>query len=302
MARRRRRASTFGSPRSRWHSDRGLGTLGRPRRRRGPRWGTLALVVLGAGVLYYGAVRYGAIRRAAPPVTEKAHSADMPRERELALGHEAYRQILAGSQVLEAGPFVETTRDVGRQLATVMGPAGGDWTFTVVDSPVVNAFALPGGEVVVDTGLESVTRTPAGLAVALAHVMAHAVARDGAQRIVQDHLVPLDAPGAADLDVAGWRLVMGAFGVGARFGVLLPFSRAQESAADHMSVLALARACFDPEEAPRLWERIAPAGEQAPPEFLTLHPGRATHVADLGQWMGEALATRREHCTHQGSE
>jgi len=254
----------------------------------------LPVVILAAMATYY--VTTG---RAPDSPPDLAVAVDLPHEDELALGLESYRQIVSGSQVLAAGRFVDTVRDVGKRIASLAGAPGVDWAFTVIESDEATASCLPGGKVVVSSGLAPATETPAGLAVILGHVMAHALARHGAARIAHAHVVPLGslAPGTpgADLDVATRRLVMGAFGVGSRFGVLRPFSREHEAAADHMGLLYVARACFDPTEAPRVWERM-------PPEFLSIHPGQAARADDLRAWMDDALAIGREHCGAPDSE
>jgi predicted Zn-dependent protease len=91
-------------------------------------------------------------------------------------------------------------------------------------------------------------------------------------------------------------MVMAALGVGARFGVLLPFSREHESEADYMGLLFLARACFDPREAPHLWERMGKAGGKAPSEFMSTHPSSKTRIRQFKEWMPEALEVRKQHC------
>ena len=102
----------------------------------------------------------------------------------------------------------------------------------------------------------------------------------------------------SDMDPGARRIALGAFGLGSQFGVMLPFSRKHESEADYMGLLYMARACFDPREAPKLWGRMKEAsdsGGQA--EFMSTHPSPDTRVEQFEEWMEEALAERAKYCS-----
>ena len=235
------------------------------------------------------------------PLTGRTQLVDLSREQEAALGLESYRQILGQSQVVESGAEVAAIREIGRRLAAVADAPGFEWEFNLIASDQANAFALPGGKVAVYSGLLPIAENADGLAVVMGHEIAHAIARHGAERIAHERLAQLGslAVGTAvsDMDTQTQRMVMGALGVGTQFGVLLPFSRSHESEADYMGLIFAARACFDPREAPRLWERMEKAsGGSAPAEFLSTHPGHETRIHDLNQWMPEALRVRAELC------
>jgi len=235
------------------------------------------------------------------PLTGRKQLVDLSREQEAALGLEAYRQILDQSKIVAGGADVDAIREIGRRLAAVADDPGFEWEFNLIASDQVNAFALPGGKVAVYAGLLPVAANSDGLAVVMGHEIAHAIARHGAERIAHEKLAQLGslAVGAAvgEMDQQTQRMVMGALGVGTQFGVLLPFSRSHESEADYMGLIFAARACFDPREAPRLWERMAQAsGGAAPAEFMSTHPGHDTRIQNLNQWMPEALRVRAESC------
>ncbi|MDQ2695036.1 MAG: M48 family metallopeptidase [Pseudomonadota bacterium] len=191
-------------------------------------------------------------------------------------------------------------RDIGRRLAAVAEDPGFQWEFNVIDAPQVNAFALPGGKVAVYTGLLPVAQNADGLAVVMGHEIAHAIARHGAERLAHEKLTQLGAlaVGASlgEMSLENRRLVMAALGVGAQFGVLLPFSREHESEADYIGLLYMAKACFDPREAPRLWERMRAAGGGQAVEFMSTHPSHETRIRQLNDWLPEALKVREEHC------
>jgi predicted Zn-dependent protease len=235
------------------------------------------------------------------PLTGRKQLVDLTREQEAALGLASYQQILSQSRIVPGGPEVELVREIGRRLAAVSEDPGFEWEFNLIDSEQANAFALPGGKVAVYSGLLPITGNADGLAAVMGHEIAHAIARHGAERIAHEKLAQLGqlAVGTAvgEMDLQTQRMVMAAFGVGTQFGVLLPFSRSHETEADYMGLVYAARACFDPREAPHLWERMASAsGGAAPAEFMSTHPGHETRIQNLNGWMAEALRVRAESC------
>lgn len=172
-----------------------------------------------------------------------------------------------------------------------------DWEVTVIkDDKTMNAFALPGGKIAVYTGIFPVAKNEAGLAAIMGHEVVHALAGHGNERMSQG----LAAQGVAILASIGLQssgmgpqaaqAAMQAFGVGAQYGVLLPFSRKHESEADYIGLLLAAQAGYDPREAVRVWERMSQAGGGQPPEFMSTHPSHGTRIKQLESWMPEALA------------
>ena len=219
------------------------------------------------------------------------------------LGLQSYQEILHQSQVIPSGPQVDMIRGVGERLKKVMDDPGFQWEFNLLQSNQVNAFCLPGGKVAVYTGILPITQNENGLAVVMGHEISHAIARHGAERMAHQKLVELGTVAvgvsASGMDPMKRAAVMGALGVGAQYGILLPFSREQESEADYMGLIYLSRACYDPTEAPRLWERMSASATGAPSEFMSTHPSHATRIHQFQQWMPEALEERSKHCAGQ---
>lgn len=275
-----------------------------PRHRTGRRrGGNIRWWVILLAIGYFG--YYYISNRETVPITGRSQLVDMTHEQEAALGLQSYRQILGQSNVLPSGEIVEAVRDIGQRIARVaqdMGvDPGFDWQFNVIDSPQVNAFCLPGGKVAVYTGIVPVAKNRDGLAQIMGHEIAHAIARHGAERMAHQKLMQIGtmAAGVAlgDMDMRTQHMVMGALGVGAQYGVLLPFSRDHESEADKMGLVFASQACFDPSEAPLLWQRMGEAsGGKASSEFMSTHPSHETRIRQFNEWMPEAMEMRRQHC------
>jgi predicted Zn-dependent protease len=256
----------------------------------------LPLILFGLyGIFYFFS------NRETVPLTGRKQLVDISREQESSLGLQSYRQILRQERVISTGQNAQTVKDIGRRLSAVSEDPGFEWDYNLIDSPQVNAFCLPGGKVAVYTGILPVAKNANGLAVVMGHEIAHAIARHGAERMAHQKLVQIGtlAAGVAvsDMEPGQQRAVMGALGVGAQFGVLLPFSREHESEADYMGLIYVARACFDPTEAPKLWERMGQAsGGRGPAQFTSTHPSHETRIRQFQEWMPEALKIRREKC------
>lgn len=162
---------------------------------------------------------------------------------------------------------------------------GGNWEVTLFEDDSANAFALPGGKIGVHTGLLKVARTQDQLAAVIGHEIAHVQAEHANERVstgyvAQAGLQIVDViSGAAG--VANQRQIMGLLGLGAQVGVLLPFSRAQESEADVLGQRLMADVGFDPRQSISLWQNMANASEGAPPEFMSTHPSHSTRIGDL---------------------
>lgn len=233
------------------------------------------------------------------PETGRKSHVGLSTEQESALGLQSYNQVLAKAQTVDAGPESEMVKRVAARLASATGAAGSgfEWRESVIRDDQVNAFCLPGGKIVVYTGILPVAEDDAGLATVLGHEMAHAISRHGAQRVLQQNLTQTAMTGIAvslsDMDYEKQRTVMGALGAGAQFGILMPFSRNHESEADAIGLMYMARAGYDPEESIRFWQRMEQAGGAAPPEFLSTHPSHGTRIAQLQALMPKALEEYR---------
>jgi len=261
--------------------------------------GRLRLVPIVLFALY--GIYYYFSNRQTVPITGRKQIVDISREQESALGLQSYRQILRREQVITSGNNADAVREVGRKISAVAEDPGFKWEYNLIDSPQVNAFCLPGGKVAVYSGIMPVAENVNGLAVIMGHEIAHAIARHGAERMAQQKLMQIGqmavGVSVSDMDPNQQRAIMGALGLGAQFGLMLPFSREHESEADYMGLIYVARACFDPTEAPKLWERMGKAsGGRGPAQFMSTHPSHATRIRQFQQWMPEALKIRQEKC------
>jgi predicted Zn-dependent protease len=229
-----------------------------------------------------------------PETGRKSHVA-LSTEQESALGLQSYQQILSQSQTIDSGPELEMVRRVVQRLAGATGEEGKnfDWRVSLVQSDKINAFCLPGGKIVVYTGILPVANTEAALATVLGHEMAHATSRHGAQRMFEQNLAQTAMAGVAgslsDMDHQKQVALMSAFGAGAQYGVLMPFSRNHESEADHIGLIYMARAGYDPRESIAFWQRMEQASSAQPLEFLSDHPSHGTRIQQLQNWMPQAL-------------
>ena len=170
---------------------------------------------------------------------------------------------------------------------------GYNWEFNYVDSDQVNAWCMPGGKVVVYSGIIPITQDETGLAVVMGHEIAHAIADHGNERMSQELI---RQAGGVGLMVAlneqpqetqvMWMTV---YGVGTEVAAMLPYSRLHESEADRMGLIFMAMAGYNPQESPMFWERMSKQGGQKPPEFLSTHPSDQTRVNNLNKWMPEAM-------------
>jgi predicted Zn-dependent protease len=166
------------------------------------------------------------------------------------------------------------------------------WEYVLLNDPkTANAGALPGGKIIVWSGILSVTQGEAGLAAVLGHELGHVLAHHAAERISQQQLTGLvgTAIQAGLPNTQGGKLLGAALGLGTEVGILLPYSRLQESEADRIGLLLMAKAGYDPREALALWDRMAAEGGARGPEWLSTHPSPATRRAELERLMPEAL-------------
>lgn len=257
--------------------------------RRHIRW----IPILIAGVLF--AWQYFSSERFVNPETGRKSHVGMSAKQEAALGFQTYQQVLAQSRPIESGPQFEMVKGVAGRLARATGKSGEgyEWQVSLIGDEQVNAFCLPGGKIVVYTGILPVAQNEAALATVMGHEMAHATSRHGAQRVLQQNLAQTAMTGIAvslaDMDYEKQRVVMGALGAGAQFGVLMPFGRQHETEADEIGLMYMARAGYDPQESIGFWRRMDQAGRAGPPEFLSTHPSHGTRIQQLQALMPKAL-------------
>jgi predicted Zn-dependent protease len=237
----------------------------------------------------------GAVACQTVPITGRSQLVLVPEGTEVQMGLESYQQILGKSKVSTDARLNEQVTRVGRRIAEATGRSDYQWEFRVIEDAQVNAFCLPGGKVAVYTGILPVTRDDAGLAAVLGHEVAHAVARHGGERLSQQMAaqgLTLAATQAllGGSDPAIGQLVGAALGAGVSVGVLMPFSRAQESEADHLGLIYMAEAGYHPSAARDLWVRMGEASKgRQQIEFLSTHPLPATRITQIEGWIPEAL-------------
>ena len=217
-----------------------------------------------------------------------------------------YKSFLSQSKVVVSARSqdAEMVRRVGNRIENAItqyysskGKAkileGYKWEFNLVENKEVNAWCMPGGKVVVYTGLLAVTQNEAALAIVLGHEIAHAVASHGNERMSQA-LITQGVGIAGDVLTTNNRKVNsifnGIFGPGSQIGFTLPNSRKQEYEADHFGLIFAAMAGYDPKEAIPFWQRMSQAaGNQHTPEFLATHPADENRISRLQGYMNEAL-------------
>jgi predicted Zn-dependent protease len=218
-----------------------------------------------------------------------------------------YRTFLTQNKVVSAtaSKDAEMVRRVGQRITNAINQyytskgqqsilEGYQWEYNLVDSKEVNAWCMPGGKIVVYTGLLPVTQNEAALAVVMGHEVTHALAKHGNERMSQGMLQQV---GQVALSVAlanksqeTQSIFMSAYGVGSNVAVVLPFSRRDEYEADQFGLNFAAMAGYNPQEAIALWKRMETAGGgNKPPEFLSTHPSEGNRIARLQKQMPEAL-------------
>lgn len=229
------------------------------------------------------------------PYTGRTQLQLMSPQEESQMGAQAYKEIVGKAKLSTAAAENEMVARVGRRIAAVSGHPEYQWEYKLIqDDKQANAFALPGGKVAVYTGILPITRDENGLAAVLGHEIAHVVARHGGERMSQQMGVSAFVQTLAALssgNPATVQSVASLLGAGATVGVLLPWSRAQESEADHLGLILMAKAGYDPHAARELWVRMAAAsqGSGRPPEFLSTHPSEPTRIKQIEAWMPEAM-------------
>jgi metalloendopeptidase OMA1, mitochondrial len=232
------------------------------------------------------------------PITGRSQLLLIPEGTEVKMGLDSYQEILSKAKVSTDPRLNEQLTRVGRRIAEATERKDYQWEFKVIEDPQVNAFCLPGGKVAVYTGMFPVARDDAGLAAVVGHEVAHAVARHGGERMSQQLAAQgLTLAGTQALmagrDPATVQLVAAALGAGVTVGVLRPFSRAQESEADHLGLIYMAKAGYHPSASRDLWKRMAERSggqsESALAAFLSTHPAPAARVTQIEGWIPEAM-------------
>ncbi len=226
------------------------------------------------------------------PISGRKQVIMIPEQQEMAMGRQAYEEILAEEKLSTNRHYIEMVNRVGKRIAAVSGRDDFDWEFRVISSPTMNAFALPGGKVAIYEGIMPICENEAGLAVVMSHEIAHALARHGGERMTQQNMV--NGLGRVVEYVSQNReqkqrdRIRALYGIGTQYGFTLPYSRKHESEADQIGLILMARAGYDPTEAPRFWRRFSQQSGEKPPEFMSTHPSDERRAADLQAMLPEA--------------
>lgn len=222
----------------------------------------------------------------------------VPSEQMAEIGSRAFAEMLRNQPVVEDDRVLDYVGCITRALVDALPAPRGEWSVAVFQDPSPNAFALPGGKIGVNLGMLGVARTPDQLAAVVAHEIGHVLADHSNERLtqelaVQGGLMLLDLL-AEEPGSAGHLALRKALGVGAQYGVLLPYSRTHESEADLIGLELMARAGFDPRASLDLWSNMAAAGGEQPLEFLSTHPSHESRFDDLQAGMESAVQLQRE--------
>ncbi len=240
-------------------------------------------------------------------LTGKSQFTLLPESQLQSMASQEYVQFLSSNKVVasSANKDAEMVKRVGQRITSAVqsyytqkGIAdkleGYKWEYNLVNDPAVNAWCMPGGKIVVYTGLLPITQNEAALAVVMGHEVSHALLQHGNQRMSQQMGAQAVQAGlqvaVANKSQETQNLFLSAFGLGAQVGLILPFSRKHELDADQWGLNFTAMAGYNPREAIPLWERMEKASSgQKPPEFLSTHPSEGTRIDELKKAMPEAL-------------
>jgi predicted Zn-dependent protease len=238
------------------------------------------------------------------PLTGRKQLSLIPESQMMAMSFQQYDQVLDESSISDDAEATAMVRRVGlriqgaveryfQQIGRLDHLDGYRWEFNLIESDQVNAWCMPGGKVAFSTGILPICGDDTGVAVVMGHEIAHAVARHGGERMSQQLAVQMGGMALSEAvknePETTQAIYMSVFAVGAQFGALLPYSRTHESEADHLGLIFMAMAGYDPREAPKFWQRMSSAGGGKPPEFMSTHPSDETRIRQLNQWMPEAL-------------
>ncbi len=222
----------------------------------------------------------------------------------LSMSAQSYKEFIDSVPASKDLASTELVKKVGKKISSVVEEylkSNGHeseitnyaWEFNLVKDTTVNAFCMPGGKVVFFEGILPIAKDETGIAVVMGHEVAHAVAKHSSERLSQQLLLQY---GASLTDVllankteATRTGINALYGLGAQFGVMLPYSRKHEYEADQLGLIFIAMAGYDPNEAISFWERMAASSKGAPLEFMSTHPSDANRIAKLKEYLPEAM-------------
>ncbi|MGE5497499.1 MAG: M48 family metallopeptidase [Syntrophothermus sp.] len=238
------------------------------------------------------------------PLTGRKQLSIVPSSQMQSMSYQQYSDFMKTHKAITGTPEAQMVTRVGSRIQQAVEKyfaqnnlsdqlKGYAWEFNLVDDPQVNAWCMPGGKVVVYSGIMKLVKNEAELATVLGHEISHAVARHGDERMSQELVTQLGGMALQEAikskPALTQNIYMAAFGLGSQVGVLLPFSRTHESEADRLGLIFMAMAGYDPNAAVGFWESMAAQSKGAPPEFLSTHPSDQTRINDIKKEIPEAM-------------
>jgi predicted Zn-dependent protease len=212
-----------------------------------------------------------------------------------------FQEMKSQAAVSNNSRLIEQTQRVGERVAAVVADQlpEAEWEFVVFEDPSINAFAMPGGKIGVNTGLLYLVESDDELAAVMGHEVAHVLLEHANQRMSTGVLVSAGqvaaAYGTKEMEEENRQAILAAVGLGAQVGIMLPFSRSHESQADREGLLISAKAGYDPRAAITFWQKMSAQGGESPPEYLSTHPSHDRRIRDLQSHMPEAVAVWEAH-------
>ncbi|RIB22452.1 peptidase family M48-domain-containing protein [Gigaspora rosea] len=232
------------------------------------------------------------------PISNRRRFIDVTPKQEARLAQQAYSEIMKRYRHKILPSWDNRTRfvrSVAQQIIRVSGMEDLKWEVYVIDSPEKNAFVLPGGKIFVFTGILPIVENQHGLAAVLGHEIGHQVARHSAEKLSFIKIIILLQLFLSFFIDPG---ILG--NIFLELGIMMPFSRKCESEADYIGLLLMAQACYNPEEAIKMWKRMSKAEKVAPPQFLSTHPNHEARIKKISEWLPEALQKRaKSDCVNQ---
>lgn len=244
------------------------------------------------------------------PFTGKKTMAFVSNEKLIPMSFQQYNEVLNESKVLEDTDEAKTLRRVGNKIKVAAErwldandyqgyTEDYEWEFKLIDSDVINAWAMPGGKVAFYTGILPIAENERGIATIMGHEVAHALANHGQQRmsagILQQAGAVAGTIALSEQEAEVQQGFMAAYGAGSQVLGMLPFSRKHETEADKIGLTLMAIAGYDPTDAYKLWQRMANAGNgEQPPEFMSTHPSHDTRISNLKDWAPDAIDTAKK--------
>jgi predicted Zn-dependent protease len=243
------------------------------------------------------------------PITGRTQFNIVPDQTMLSMSFQQYDQFLAENTLSTDPKKTRMVKEVGQRISKAVEEyliennlaheiQNYAWEFNLIESDEVNAWCMPGGKVVIYTGILPIAQNDSGLAVVMGHEIAHAVAKHGNERMSHALAVQMGGMGLSaamsSYPQQTQQLLMAAVGAGAQIGVLLPYSRLQEREADELGLIFMAMAGYNPKHAVGFWERMSQqkAGA-AQPEFLSTHPSDATRIQNIRELIPQAITYYR---------